>query len=134
MGDDALDPAHAKMRSSLVLGSFLLALAFASLCILNWSIYRVAELSERVGGALIKTQFPFIGLEGVMVLAAVLASNLSTLDPAFEMAMPENQNHWPEAKGARSFREESGNQMLCRMRREAKLEMQQGAANRHHTV
>lgn len=76
MGDAALDPAHAKMRGSIVFRSFLLALSFATLCIFIRSIYRVAELAEGWEGALIKNQNLFIGLEGVMVIAAVLALNV----------------------------------------------------------
>ena len=75
MGDAALDPAHTKMRQSTLFRLFLLALAFATLCIFIRSIYRVAELSEGWAGALIKNQSLFIGLEGAMVIAAVLALN-----------------------------------------------------------
>jgi len=75
MGVEAFDPRHAKLRSSFKFKGFLWALAFATLCIFTRSIYRVAELSEGWEGHLIKTQKYFIGLEGAIVGAAVLALN-----------------------------------------------------------
>ena len=71
VGSAELDPAHAKMRGSVVFRSFLLALSFATLCIFIRSVYRVAELAEGWNGVLIL----FIGLEGAMVIAAVLTLN-----------------------------------------------------------
>lgn len=71
----ALDPTHAKLRSSWAFKGFLIALSFATLCIFTRSVYRVAELSEGWNGHLIKTQKYFIGLEGAIVGAAVLALN-----------------------------------------------------------
>ena len=76
MGEEALDPAHAKLRRSAKFRGFLVALAFATLCIFTRCVYRVAELSEGWNGHLIKTQKYFIGLEGAIVGAAVLALNL----------------------------------------------------------
>ncbi|OQN96396.1 hypothetical protein B0A48_17648 [Cryoendolithus antarcticus] len=55
---------------------FLCALCFATLCIFTRSVYRVAELSEGWTGRLIKTQSYFIGLEGAIVSAGVLALNI----------------------------------------------------------
>lgn len=75
MGNAALDPTHATLRASTMFRSFVAALAFAALCIFIRSVYRVAELSEGWQGALIKNQYTFIGLEGAMVLVAVLALN-----------------------------------------------------------
>ena len=75
MGDAALDPSHARLRGSTMFRCFVLALAFATLCIFIRSVYRVAELSEGWEGALIKNQNMFIGLEGAMVIVAVLALN-----------------------------------------------------------
>ena len=72
---DALDPAHAKLRQSFKFKGFLVALAFATLCIFTRCVYRVAELSEGWNGHLIETQKYFIGLEGAIVGAAVLALN-----------------------------------------------------------
>ncbi|KAI9694384.1 MAG: hypothetical protein M1820_008984 [Bogoriella megaspora] len=75
LGADALDPAHAKLRQSKRFQGFLVALALATLCIFTRSVYRVAELSEGWNGHLIHTQKYFIGLEGAIVGAAVLALN-----------------------------------------------------------
>ena len=75
MGNAALDPAHATLRASTMFQCFVAALAFATLCIFIRSVYRVAELNEGWGGALIHNQYTIIGLEGAMVLVAVLALN-----------------------------------------------------------
>lgn len=72
----ALDPTHAKLRSSKIFRGFLAALIFATLCIFTRSVYRVAELSEGWSGKLIQTQRYFIGLEGAIVAAGVLALNV----------------------------------------------------------
>ncbi|KAF2807225.1 RTA1-domain-containing protein [Mytilinidion resinicola] len=72
----ALDPTHARLRASWAFQGFLVALAFATLCIFTRSVYRVAELSEGWNGHLIKTQKYFIGLEGAIVGLAVLALNV----------------------------------------------------------
>ena len=75
MRNATLDPTHAKLRGSIMFRSFIVALAFATLCIFIRSVYRVAELSEGWEGSLIKNQDTFVDLEGVMVLTAVLALN-----------------------------------------------------------
>lgn len=75
-GQDAFDQAHAALRKSKRFQGFLVALGFATLCIFTRSVYRVAELSEGWEGHLIKTQKYFIGLEGAIVSAAVLALNV----------------------------------------------------------
>ncbi len=72
---EALDPTHAKLRASWAFRGFLASLALATLCIFVRSVYRVAELSEGWNGALMKNQPLFIGLEGVMVVVAVLVLN-----------------------------------------------------------
>lgn len=72
---NALDPTHARLRSSWAFKGFLIALSFSTLCIFTRSVYRVAELSEGWTGHLIKTQKYFIGLEGAIVGLAVLALN-----------------------------------------------------------
>lgn len=74
--EEALDQRHKALRRSWAFRGFLVALAFATLCIFTRSVYRVAELSEGWDGHLIKTQKYFIGLEGAIVGAAVLALNL----------------------------------------------------------
>ncbi|MCJ1474047.1 hypothetical protein MMC13_002705 [Lambiella insularis] len=75
MGEQALDPTHAKLRQSWSFKGFLCALSVATVCIFIRSVYRVAELSEGWSGALITNQNLFIGLEGVMVVIAVLLLN-----------------------------------------------------------
>jgi len=74
--EDALNTRHEKLRRSRRFKWFLVALAFATLCIFTRSVYRVAELSEGWSGHLIKTQRYFIGLEGAIVVAGVLALNV----------------------------------------------------------
>ncbi|KAF1931828.1 uncharacterized protein M421DRAFT_406130 [Didymella exigua CBS 183.55] len=76
LGHDALDPRHAKLPNSWQPKGFIVALSFTTLCILPRFVYRVAELSEGWSGHLIKTQRYFIGLEGAVVLAAVLSLSL----------------------------------------------------------
>lgn len=95
MGKEALDPTHAKLRESRAFKGFLIALAFATLCIFTRSVYRVAELSEGWNGHLIKTQKYFIGLEGAIVGAAVLALN------AFHPGLCFREGY--EARGAFGF-------------------------------
>jgi hypothetical protein len=56
-------------------------LALATLCIFIRSVYRVVELSEGWTGHLIRQQWLFVGLEGVMVVVAVVA--LNAFHPAF---------------------------------------------------
>jgi hypothetical protein len=73
--EEALDPRHDKLRRSLRFRGFLIALTFATLCVFTRCVYRVAELSEGWNGHLIKTQKYFIGLEGAIVVAGVLAMN-----------------------------------------------------------
>jgi hypothetical protein len=72
----ALDPQHAKLRQSWAFKGFLIALSFSTLCIFTRCVYRVAELSEGWKGRLIMTQRYFIGLEGAIIIAAVLALNI----------------------------------------------------------
>ena len=72
---EALDQKHHALRNSTKFKGFLVALGFATLCIFTRSVYRVAELSQGWQGHLIKTQKYFIGLEGAIVGAAVLALN-----------------------------------------------------------
>lgn len=74
--DSAFDQSHDALRRSKRFRGFLIALSFATICIFTRSVYRVAELSEGWNGHLIKTQKYFIGLEGAIVSAAVLALNL----------------------------------------------------------
>ena len=98
MGDAATDPAHAKLRASWTFRGFLCALSLATLCIFIRSIYRVAELSEGWEGALIKNQKLFIGLEGVMVIVAVLSLN------AFHPGLCFREGYMPKTLGRKSGR------------------------------
>ena len=75
MGTAALDPTHAALRGSAKFRVFLVALGLATFCIFIRSIYRVAELSEGWGGALIRNQRLFVGFEGAMVIVAVMVLN-----------------------------------------------------------
>lgn len=98
MGNAATDPAHAKLRASWTFRAFLCALALATLCIFIRSIYRVAELSEGWEGALIKNQKLFIGLEGAMVIVAVLSLN------AFHPGLCFREGYTPKIKENKSVR------------------------------
>lgn len=77
----SLDPKFPALRTSMKFRGFLAALTIATICIFVRSVYRVAELSEGWTGYLIKQQGLFIGLEGVMVLVAVIVLNI--FHPAF---------------------------------------------------
>ncbi|KAF8247465.1 RTA1-domain-containing protein [Wilcoxina mikolae CBS 423.85] len=70
-----LDPMYAHLRGSKKFLGFLAALSFATLCIMIRSIYRLIELSQGWGGALISNERYFFVLEGVMVIFAVAALN-----------------------------------------------------------
>lgn len=72
----ALDQRHAKLRRSWTFRGFLVALTLSTLCIFTRCVYRVAELSEGWEGHLMLTQKYFIGLEGAVIVAAVLLLNL----------------------------------------------------------
>jgi hypothetical protein len=74
--EEALDPKHHALRNSMKFRGFIIALAFTTLCIFTRSVYRVAELSEGWQGHLIKTQKYFIGLEGAIVIAGIMALNV----------------------------------------------------------
>lgn len=95
MGAAALDATHAKLRASWAFKGFLVALSFATVCIFTRSVYRVAELSEGWTGRLILTQSYFIGLEGAIVGAAVLALNL------FHPGLCFREGYVKEAKSAK---------------------------------
>ena len=93
---EALDQKHAALRRSFKFQAFLVALSFATLCIFTRSVYRVAELSQGWQGHLIKTQKYFIGLEGAIVSAGVLALNF--FHPGFCF-----QEGYTEERGAFGF-------------------------------
>ncbi|GKT42436.1 sphingoid long-chain base transporter RSB1 [Colletotrichum spaethianum] len=79
----ALDnhPAMVRLRASRRFKAFLSALALATVCIFVRCVFRVVELSGGWTGPLMGRQGLFVGFEGVMVAAAVLALNL--FHPAF---------------------------------------------------
>ena len=54
----------------------MVALVFATLCIFTRCVYRVAELSGGWEGNLIANEKYFIGLEGAIISAGVLAMNV----------------------------------------------------------
>ncbi|KAF1816639.1 putative sphingoid long-chain base transporter RSB1 [Eremomyces bilateralis CBS 781.70] len=66
----------ATLRSSFKFKAFIVTLSFATLCIFTRCVYRVAELSEGWDGRLISTQRYFIGLEGAVIAAGIVALNL----------------------------------------------------------
>lgn len=101
LGQDALDPRHAKLRNSLQFKGFIVALSFATLCVFTRCVYRVAELSEGWSGNLIKTQRYFIGLEGAVVVAAVLSLNLFHPGLCFREALDYRTE--PKQKGTRTW-------------------------------
>jgi hypothetical protein len=74
--ESALDAEFTALRRTAKFQWFLIALGFTTTCIFTRSVYRVAELSEGWTGHLIKTQSYFIGLEGGILLAGVLALNI----------------------------------------------------------
>jgi hypothetical protein len=73
--DKALNLTNQELRQSTRFRGFLIALSFATLCIFTRSVYCVAELSEGWTGYLMSVQKYFIGLEGAIVAAGVLALN-----------------------------------------------------------
>jgi hypothetical protein len=81
IGEEALDPKYAALRSTTKFRGFLIALIFATLCIFARCVYRVIELAEGYGGHLARTQNYFVVLEGAVVCAAVLSLNI--FHPAF---------------------------------------------------
>jgi len=101
LGQDALDPRHAKLRDSWQFKGFLVTLSFSTLCIFTRCVYRVAELSEGWSGQLIKTQRYFIGLEGAVIVAAVLALNIFHPGLCFKEALDARTE--PENKSRRTW-------------------------------
>ncbi|OAX84864.1 hypothetical protein ACJ72_00766 [Emergomyces africanus] len=75
IGAEALDPTHAKLRSSFAFRGFLIALSLATLFIFVRCAYRIAELSGGWDGPLMGDEPLFIGLEGVMIALAVVVLN-----------------------------------------------------------
>ncbi|KAL6710472.1 Mitochondrial import inner membrane translocase subunit Tim17-A [Coniothyrium glycines] len=103
--ENALDSTHAELRRSHTFKGFLVALSFSTLCIFTRCVYRVAELSEGWKGKLILTQKYFIGLEGAIIVAAVLALNLFHPGFCFKGAL-DTKNH--RTNGRRWYGRNSG--------------------------
>jgi hypothetical protein len=75
LGDAALDPRYARLRSSFLFRGFLAALSISTLGIFVRCVYRVAELSDGWNGRLMSNEPLFIVLEGVMIVISVLVLN-----------------------------------------------------------
>lgn len=75
-GQISPDQQPAILRRSWPFKAFLVALSLSTLCIFTRCVFRVAELSEGWDGRLANTQKYFIGLEGAVIIAAVLLLNL----------------------------------------------------------
>ncbi|KII88204.1 hypothetical protein PLICRDRAFT_110372 [Plicaturopsis crispa FD-325 SS-3] len=67
------DNKYASLTRSLQFKGFLMALAFAVVCIFVRSCFRVAELKEGFSGALANDEITFMILEGTMISLAVIA-------------------------------------------------------------
>lgn len=72
---DAWDHRFERLRNTKRFKGFLAALAWSTILILIRSIYRLVEMAEGWTGELIRDEVLFFVLEGVMVIAAVLALN-----------------------------------------------------------
>lgn len=69
----ALDPMHARLRTTWKFKAFLFSLAIATVCILTRSAFRVAELSQGFGGKLAHQQITYMILDATMVgIASIL--------------------------------------------------------------
>lgn len=71
-----LDSENAALRKTWGFRGFLAALGLSTLCIFTRCVFRVAELSKGWQGELMKKQNYFIGLEGVVIVAAVFMLNM----------------------------------------------------------
>ncbi|KAI4710584.1 hypothetical protein J4E89_005041 [Alternaria sp. Ai002NY15] len=76
LGQISPDQQPAIIRRSWPFKAFLAALSLSTLCIFTRCVFRVAELSEGWEGHIANTQKYFIGLEGGVIIAAVLLLNL----------------------------------------------------------
>lgn len=89
----ALDQHHAELRGSWVFKGFLIALIISTLCVFTRCVYRVAELSEGWTGHLMLTQKYFVGLEGAIIVAAVLLLNMFHPGLCFKEAPKSRATH-----------------------------------------
>jgi hypothetical protein len=98
---NALNPRHAALRKSWRFKGFLIALSLSTLCIFTRCVFRVAELSDGWSGHLMKVQHYFIGLEGVIIIAAVLLLNL--FHPGFCFGESSGQTFKPAESRAKTW-------------------------------
>ncbi|KAH7410066.1 RTA-like protein [Phaeosphaeria sp. MPI-PUGE-AT-0046c] len=71
-----IDPHYAILRKTWIFRGFLAALSMSTLCIFMRCVFRVAELSGGWSGDLMRKQHYFIGLEGAVIVVAVLMLNM----------------------------------------------------------
>jgi hypothetical protein len=93
--DTALDPRHARLRSSKPFQGFLVALSLATILVFTRCVFRVAELSDGWQGELMKKQGLFIGLEGVVIVLAVYLLNFFHPGFCFKESRTETSTHTP---------------------------------------
>lgn len=74
------------------LNTFFLGLSSSILLILARCAYRVAELKDGYDGELIQEEPPFIGLEGVLIVAAVIALVWGHPGLVFNHEVPRKQS------------------------------------------
>lgn len=70
---ETLDSTHNELQESITFRTFIVALALATFYIFNRSVRGVIESGKGLDRSSIKNQNNFIGLEGAMVIVAVLA-------------------------------------------------------------
>ncbi|RYN25625.1 hypothetical protein AA0112_g8439 [Alternaria arborescens] len=92
-GQISPDQQPAILRRSWPFKAFLLALSVSTLCIFTRCVFRVAELSGGWEGHLANTQKYFIGLEGAVIVAAVLLLNLCHPVYCFKDVMDVREVH-----------------------------------------
>ncbi|KAJ8103397.1 RTA1 like protein-domain-containing protein [Lipomyces tetrasporus] len=80
-GPDACEPTHMILRSSWKFRIILWSLGLAITCIFTRSVYRVAELSQGLHGALANQEVTFMILEGAMIFIA--SGSQTFLHPGF---------------------------------------------------
>lgn len=95
--EEALDQRYASLRKSWLFKGFLVALTLSTLCIFTRCAFRVAELSDGWSGHLMELEGYFIGLEGAIVVAAVVFLNV------FHPGMCFKQSTAAEGAGARMW-------------------------------
>jgi hypothetical protein len=106
----ALEHQRVQLRRSWPFRAFLAALSLSTLLIFTRCVFRVAELSQGWEGHLANTQKYFIGLEGAIIIAAVLLLNLCHPGFCFKNAIdprvihPSRRTWYGKVKPARVTR------------------------------